>query len=65
MHAHLDHEHCIESVILRGRTAAVLAFAQSVIAEKGVRHGEFHPIPVDAERTTHGHAAHVHLRPHT
>lgn len=63
LHAHLDHDNCLESVILRGPTALVLAFAQEVIASKGVRHGEFRPIPVDAGKS-HDHD-HVHLRPYT
>lgn len=63
LHAHLDHDNCIESVILRGPTAAVTAFAQAVIAEKGVRHGEFRPIPVDAA-SARDHS-HMHLRPYT
>ena len=41
LHAHLDHDQCIESVILRGPTAAVVGIAQAVIAEKGVRDGDF------------------------
>lgn len=64
MHAHLDHDNCIETVILRGQTAAVLAFARSVIAETGVRHGKFHPISVNAEATFKRHHGHVHLHPH-
>jgi len=63
LHAHLDHDNCIESVLLRGPTAAVVAFAQAVIAEKGVRHGEFRPIPVDAGSARHH--VHEHLRPYT
>jgi CopG family nickel-responsive transcriptional regulator len=63
LHAHLDHDNCIESVILRGPTASVVAFAQSVIAEKGVRHGEFHPIPVEGGMPRR--RAHQHLRPYT
>jgi CopG family nickel-responsive transcriptional regulator len=63
MHAHLDHENCIETVILRGPTAAVLAFARSVMAETGVRHGSFHPVSVDAE-VTHKRHSHIHLHPH-
>jgi len=62
LHAHLDHDNCVESVILRGPTAAVVRFAQSVIAEKGVRHGEFRPIPVDVDG---GHRGHQHIRPYT
>ena len=63
LHAHLDHDNCIESVILRGPTEAVVAFAEGVIAEKGVRHGEFRPIPVDVGNARHH--AHQHLRPYT
>ncbi len=53
-HAHLDHDHCIETVILRGRTDEVRAFAQSVIAQPGVSHGQLHLVPV-ALRHAHGH----------
>jgi CopG family nickel-responsive transcriptional regulator len=60
-HAHLDHDHCIETVILRGRTDAVQAFAQAVIAQPGVSHGHLHLVPV-AARHAHGHD---HLEPTT
>ena len=30
MHVHLDHEHCLESVILKGSTAAVRGFANAL-----------------------------------
>lgn len=54
MHAHLDHEHCIETVILRGRTRAVRDFAQSVITQPGVSHGHLHVVPA-AIHHAHGH----------
>jgi len=63
LHAHLDHDNCMESVILRGPTPSVMAFAQAVIAEKGVRHGEFRPIPVDASKSRRH--SHHHVRPYT
>ena len=47
LHAHISHEDCVESVILRGTTGKVRDFAQSVIAETGVRHGHMHLIPVE------------------
>ncbi len=47
MHAHISHEDCVETVILRGATAKVRDFAQSVIAETGVRHGHVQLIPVE------------------
>lgn len=52
-HAHLDHDHCIETVILRGRTDEVQAFAQSVIAQPGVSHGSLHLVPVAQVASTH------------
>jgi CopG family nickel-responsive transcriptional regulator len=58
-HAHLDHEHCVETIILRGRTDAVRAFAASVIAQAGVSHGHLHLVPMAARRA-HGHE---HLEP--
>lgn len=69
-HAHLDHDHCIETVILRGETAVVVKFAESVIAEKGVRHGKFNVIPVESDDHGHHHGPgkghrHSHVRPRT
>lgn len=53
-HVHLDHEHCVETQILRGPTGAVRAFAQSVLAQPGVSHGHLHLVPMAAHRA-HGH----------
>jgi CopG family nickel-responsive transcriptional regulator len=64
MHAHLDHDNCIEMVILRGPTEAVLEFAQAVIAQSGVRHGKFYPIPIDTAPDSKHHR-HLHARPYT
>jgi CopG family nickel-responsive transcriptional regulator len=54
MHAHLNHDYCIETVILRGRTDRVQEFAQSVIAQPGVSHGYLHLVPA-ALQHAHGH----------
>ena len=63
MHAHLDHENCIETVILRGPTEAVMHFAESVMAQSGVHHGNFHPIPIEVETPDSKRHRHVHARP--
>ena len=70
MHAHLDHDNCLESVILRGPTASVRAFADALIAERGVRHGQVNVVSVEIENSAHAHgyrprgaAMHQHLRP--
>ena len=65
MHAHLDHDNCIETVILRGPTQKVTEFAQAVMAQSGVRHGTFHPIPVEIESPGKKEHSHVHARPQT
>ena len=66
MHMHLDHDHCLESVILKGRAANVIAFADVLMAESGVKHGKLNIIALTAENShTHakGYKPHVHLRP--
>ena len=61
MHVHLDHDHCLETLILRGPTAEVRALADALSAERGVRHGRLNLIPVEAEAVR----AHSHSRPRT
>lgn len=61
MHAHLDHDHCIETVILRGPVADVRRFADRMTAERGVRHGSLNLITVDRREGGHRHA-HFHPR---
>lgn len=74
MHAHLDHENCLETVILRGPTASVRAFSDAIIAERGVRHGQANIIEVDVDSGPahhHGYVprgrmqTHLHMKPKT
>jgi CopG family nickel-responsive transcriptional regulator len=58
LHTHLDHDHCMETVVLRGPTAAVQAFAQQLVALRGVRHGKVHLVPLAED------AGHTHPHPH-
>ncbi len=62
MHAHLDHDSCMEVTILRGRADKVRHFAEHVIAERGVRHGRVMVVPTDAlAKEPHGgHEPHEH-----
>jgi CopG family transcriptional regulator, nickel-responsive regulator len=59
-HVHLDHENCLETVILRGPTSAVRKFANALQAERGVRHGQLNLISVEPGETHHGPGAHRH-----
>lgn len=38
-HAHLDHESCLEVLIVHGQSASVTQFADRLIGLKGVQHG--------------------------
>jgi CopG family nickel-responsive transcriptional regulator len=72
MHVHLDHDHCLETVVLRGATAQVQRFADAICAERGVHHGALNLISVELHQphraAGHKHgpadaAPHVHLKP--
>lgn len=39
-HVHLDAEHCLEVVILRGKSKDVRNLAEHLVAERGVKHGK-------------------------
>jgi CopG family nickel-responsive transcriptional regulator len=39
LHVHLDHDHCLEVLVLRGRSRTVRQIADSLIATKGVKLG--------------------------
>jgi len=39
LHAHLDHENCLEVVVLRGKSRDVQKLADRLISTKGVQHG--------------------------
>jgi CopG family nickel-responsive transcriptional regulator len=71
MHIHLDHQNCLETVALKGPTAAVRALAQKAQAERGVRHAQINVVTVqtgDAHHPPgryHHHHGHLHLIPRT
>jgi CopG family nickel-responsive transcriptional regulator len=67
MHAHLDHDSCMEVTILRGKADKVRHFAEHVIAERGVRHGRVVLVPTGAlakpqpgRHEPHDHHPHPH-----
>lgn len=60
----LDHVNTLESVILKGSTGAVRAFADQVRAERGVRLSAFNMVqvePDDAHKHPDDHSHHGHL----
>ena len=71
LHVHIDHENCLEAVVLRGETGRVRSFANQVMSQPGVRHGNLHLVPAEEEIDRHDHGTggtgtpHVHSRPRT
>ena len=65
MHVHLDHGACLEVAVLRGTSADIKVFADSVTTQRGVRHGSLHLVPVTVT-PPHRHgdddSPHTHLR---
>ena len=53
-HVHFDHDSCLEVSILRGRADAIQRLADSLTAQRGVRHANLHMIP--AKLTGHRHS---------
>jgi CopG family nickel-responsive transcriptional regulator len=69
MHVHLDHESCMEVAVLKGAMCDVRRFAQQIVAERGVRHGQLVTVPVQFESQKHTHGTesgrrhlHIHVR---
>lgn len=65
MHVHLDHDECMETVILRGALSQVRGFADALVAERGVRHGKINLVPLQAVEPAPGSHHHVHYRART
>ena len=64
-HVHLDHDGCLESMMLRGPASEVRAFADRVRAERGVRFGTLNLISAGAARGERAHLPHAHAHaPH-
>ena len=55
LHVHISHDSCLEVTVLKGRSSEVKAFADHVIAERGVRHGHVVFMPSDAGISSHDH----------
>jgi len=39
LHVHLDHDNCLEVLVVRGKAGAVQKIADALISTKGVKHG--------------------------
>ena len=59
MRTRLDHRHCMEVTLFRGRTERVRQIAENMIAEKGVRFGQINLVPIRADASHHSHGDEV------
>jgi CopG family nickel-responsive transcriptional regulator len=55
LHAHLDHENCLEVVVLRGKSRDVQRLADRLISTKGVQHGRLVMSSPEIVRHSHHH----------
>ncbi|MBN2297966.1 MAG: nickel-responsive transcriptional regulator NikR [Deltaproteobacteria bacterium] len=39
-HAHLDHDNCLETIVLKGRASKIQELSDRLIAIKGIKHGK-------------------------
>lgn len=68
LHVHLDHDHCLEVVVLRGPAGMIEKSAHRIVATKGVMHGRLTltgPLaPHDDPAHHHEHGPHTHTHEH-
>jgi CopG family nickel-responsive transcriptional regulator len=77
LHVHLNHDYCLEVIVMRGISNELQAIADRILATRGVKHGgleiitgvdELAPVPVKRggktpSRSARARAAHTHARP--
>jgi CopG family nickel-responsive transcriptional regulator len=63
LHVHLDHDHCLEVIIMRGRSDELQRVAEKLLATRGVKHGGIEivtQLQPEALRAPHGGHGHDH-----
>jgi len=40
LHVHIDHHHCMETIVVKGKASEIRALADKIISQKGVKHGK-------------------------
>jgi len=40
LHVHLDHDHCLEVLVIKGKAGEVKSLAEALISTKGIKHGK-------------------------
>src|SRR3954468_22990685 len=72
LHVHLDHDHCLEVIVMRGQAKVLKDASDRILATRGVVHGRLTLTSVAAGAPVHAHGeaqhshahGHVHTHPH-
>jgi CopG family nickel-responsive transcriptional regulator len=56
LHVHLDHDNCLEVLVVRGDAAEIRALADALIAAKGVKHGRLTVTATGKDLPLHTHS---------
>ena len=67
MHVRVDHDNCMETLLLKGSTADITEFANTLMAESEIRHGHLNRVPVEMDSGhvhSERHEAHYHVHAH-
>jgi CopG family nickel-responsive transcriptional regulator len=67
LHVHLDHDHCLEVIIMRGRSDELQRVGEKLLATRGVKHGGIEIVTQLAGESAAAHRApathpHAHSR---
>jgi CopG family nickel-responsive transcriptional regulator len=63
LHVHLDHDHCLEVIIMRGRSDELQRLADRLLATRGVKHGGIEIVTTAGAEVDRGsEAGHGHAR---
>ena len=57
LHVHLDHDHCLEVIVMVGRSDQLRAIADKLLATRGVKQGGVEIVPQLGAHPHHAHGA--------
>jgi CopG family transcriptional regulator, nickel-responsive regulator len=63
LHVHLDHDHCLEVIVMRGRSDEIERASEKLLATRGVMQGGVEMVAV-GEHAAHEHSTHEHDHEH-
>jgi CopG family transcriptional regulator, nickel-responsive regulator len=63
LHIHLDHEHCLEIIVMHGRSDELHSVSERILALKGVLHGAIEVYAHDSGHGAHHHEHKKHAAP--